>query len=289
MSATLRVTDLRRDYGQGPVLDGLSFCLNAGDTLSVIGPSGCGKSTLLTLLAGLDRPDGGAVRLEDARPEDICLEDVCPGDADGRRRGGPARRVRPEARAAVIFQDYGLFPWKTVEANVGLPLRLAGVARAARRQRVAAALAEMGLSGLERRYPPQLSGGQRQRVAIARALITRPGLLLMDEPFSALDALTRARLHGTLLELWRRHRPTCVLVTHSVDEAVLLGRHILVLSALPARAAAWIDNPGFGAPDAASRLDFFELTRRVQAALAGGNARAAGASPASGRERPCAR
>lgn len=283
MSLALRVTDLRRDYGQGPVLDGLSFCLDAGDSLSVIGPSGCGKSTLLTLLAGLDRPDGGSVRLEDARPGDIR-----PGDAGE----APASRT---ARVATVFQDYGLFPWKTVEANVDLPLRLAGVARAARRERVAAALAEAGLSGLERRYPARLSGGQRQRVAIARAFITRPGLLLMDEPFSSLDVLTRARLHGALLELRRRHGPTCVLVTHSVEEAVLLGRHILVLSDPPARAAAWIDNPRFGAPDAASHPDFFEAVRRVRAALASGSAHtgeireAAGAAGAGAGGRPCAR
>ncbi|MCH5277277.1 MAG: ABC transporter ATP-binding protein [Desulfovibrionaceae bacterium] len=273
----LRVTNLRRDYGQGPVLDGLSFCLNAGDTLSVLGPSGCGKSTLLTLLAGLDRPDGGEIRLEAVPPDGL--------------------------RSSVMFQDYGLFPWKTVEDNVALPLRLAGLGRAARRERVAAALEEMGLGGLGRRWPARLSGGQRQRVALARALITRPDLLLMDEPFSSLDALTRARLHGTLLDLWRRRRPICVLVTHSVEEAALLGRYIMVLSALPARVVAWLGNPCFGAPRAASHPGFFDLTRRLHAALAAGAARAgakdsfradgtsggAGGAAAHAGDGPCAR
>ena len=227
----LRVRDLRKDYGQGPVFDGLGFALDAGETLSVIGPSGCGKSTLLTLLAGLDNPDGG------------------------------------EARVAYILQDYGLFPWKTVEDNVGLPLQLGGATRAARRERTAAVLAEMGLTGLGDRYPAQLSGGQRQRVAIARALITDPEVLLMDEPFSSLDALTRARLQNTVLELWRRRRPTCVLVTHNVEEAVFLGRHIMVLNGRPARKALWLTNPCFGDPDARSREAYFDLTRRVYAAL----------------------
>ena len=158
----LRVRDLRKDYGQGPVFDGLGLALDAGETLSVIGPSGCGKSTLLTLLAGLDNPDGGEARVG---------EDV------------PAR----PARVAYILQDYGLFPWKTVEDNVGLPLQLGGATRAARRERTAAVLAEMGLTGLGDRYPAQLSGGQRQRVAIARALLTDPAVLLMDEPVSSLD------------------------------------------------------------------------------------------------------
>lgn len=237
----LRVRDLRKDYGQGAVFDGLSFSLAGGETLSVIGPSGCGKSTLLTLLAGLDSPSGGEAVVEGP--------------------GGPGR-------VAYILQDYGLFPWKTVADNVGLPLRLAGAGRGERRARTAAVLEEMGLTGLGGRYPAQLSGGQRQRVAIARALITDPELLLMDEPFSSLDALTRARLQNTVLALWRRRRPTCVLVTHNVEEAVFLGRHIMVLNGRPARKVLWLTNPCFGEPEARSREAYFELTRRVYAALA---------------------
>lgn len=238
----LRVDRLRKDYGQGPVFDDLSFTLAAGETLSVIGPSGCGKSTLLTLLAGLDTPDGGEARVKEAEGAD--------------------------SRVAYILQDYGLFPWKKVGDNVALPLRLTGAARAERRTRTAAVLEEMGLAGLEGRYPAQLSGGQRQRVAIARALITDPDVLLMDEPFSSLDALTRARLQHTVLDLWRRRRPTCVLVTHNVEEAVFLGRHIMVLNGRPARKVLWLTNPCFGEPDARSREAYFDLTRRVYAALA---------------------
>lgn len=250
----LRVRDLRKDYGQGPVFDGLGFALDAGETLSVIGPSGCGKSTLLTLLAGLDNPDGGEARVGEDVPARPALA------AEAESGSGPAR-------VAYILQDYGLFPWKTVEDNVGLPLQLGGATRAARRERTAAVLAEMGLTGLGDRYPAQLSGGQRQRVAIARALITDPEVLLMDEPFSSLDALTRARLQNTVLELWRRRRPTCVLVTHNVEEAVFLGRHIMVLNGRPARKALWLTNPCFGDPDARSREAYFDLTRRVYAAL----------------------
>ena len=250
----LRVRDLRKDYGQGPVFDGLGFALDAGETLSVIGPSGCGKSTLLTLLAGLDNPDGGEARVG----EDVPARPARAAEAES--GSGPAR-------VAYILQDYGLFPWKTVEDNVGLPLQLGGATRAARRERTAAVLAEMGLTGLGDRYPAQLSGGQRQRVAIARALITDPEVLLMDEPFSSLDALTRARLQNTVLELWRRRRPTCVLVTHNVEEAVFLGRHIMVLNGRPARKALWLTNHCFGDPDARSREAYFDLTRRVYAAL----------------------
>ncbi len=256
--------DLRKDYGRGPVLDGLSFTLDAGETLSVIGPSGCGKSTLLTLLAGLDSPGGGEARVEE---EGVPATSV--------PAAGVENALGP-ARVAYILQDYGLFPWKTVESNVGLPLELGGATRAVRRERTAAVLDEMGLTGLSDRYPAQLSGGQRQRVAIARALITDPEVLLMDEPFSSLDALTRARLQNTVLELWRRRRPTCVLVTHSVEEAVFLGRHIMVLNGCPARKVLWLTNPCFGDPDARSREAYFDLTRRVYAAL----------TPSDGAESP---
>ena len=156
--AGIAVRDLSKGYGEGPVLDGLSFNLPSGETLSVIGPSGCGKSTLLYLLAGLDKPDRGTVST---------------GEVSRRDKG----------RISFILQDYGLFPWKTVQENLSLPLELQGVAPSTRRKAVADMLDELGLGGLGMRYPAQLSGGQRQRVAIGRALITDPDILLMDEPF----------------------------------------------------------------------------------------------------------
>ena len=234
--AGILVRDVAKGYGEGLVLDGLSFELPAGETLAVVGPSGCGKSTLLYLLAGLDKADRGTVST---------------GGRDGKT-----------GNISFILQDYGLFPWKTVAENLSLPLELRGEGRTRRREAVAAMLDELGLTGLGPRYPVQLSGGQRQRVAIGRALITDPDILLMDEPFSSLDALTREHLQRTVLSLWRRRRPTCVLVTHNVPEAVFLGRRVMVLSGRPARKTLWLDNPRFGEEGAA-----FEETRRVYEAL----------------------
>ena len=226
--AGIAVRDLSKGYGEGPVLDGLSFDLPSGETLSVIGPSGCGKSTLLYLLAGLDKPDRGTVST---------------GEVSRRDKG----------RISFILQDYGLFPWKTVQENLSLPLELQGVAPSTRRKAVADMLDELGLGGLGMRYPAQLSGGQRQRVAIGRALITDPDILLMDEPFSSLDALPREPLQTTVLSLWQRRRPTCVLVTHNVPEAVFLGKHVMVMNGHPARNVMWLENPCFGDADPAAR------------------------------------
>ena len=242
--AGIAVRDLSKGYGEGPVLDGLSFDLPDGETLSVIGPSGCGKSTLLYLLAGLDKPDRGTVRTGDV----------------GRRDNG---------RISFILQDYGLFPWKTVRENLALPLELQGLSSDRRREAVAAMLEELGLAGLGERYPAQLSGGQRQRIAIGRALITDPDILLMDEPFSSLDALTREHLQTTVLSLWQRRRPTCVLVTHNVPEAVFLGKHVMVMNGRPARNVMWLENPCFGDAEARGEDRYFTLTKRVYAALSG--------------------
>ena len=220
-AAAITVRELGKNYGNGPVLDGLSFDLPAGETLSVIGPSGCGKSTLLYLLAGLDLPDTGTVDT---------------GVASRRHKG----------KISFILQDYGLFPWKSIGDNLALPLELQGVPHSARYTAVTNMLAELGLSGLERRFPSQLSGGQRQRVAIGRALISEPDILLMDEPFSSLDALTREHLQTVVMTLWQRRRPTCVLVTHNIPEAVFLGSHIMVMGGRPARQVLWLDNPCFG-------------------------------------------
>ena len=240
----IRVEALGRDYGGVPVLNDLSFTLPRGETLSVIGPSGCGKSTLLYLLAGLDAPTRGRVFT-----------------------GGSPRENRKKGRIAFILQDYGLFPWKTVRDNLALPLELQGVPTARRVDAVQDMLDELGLSGLEDRYPIQLSGGQRQRIAIGRALITEPEILLMDEPFSSLDALTREHLQSTVLSLWERRRPTCVLVTHNVPEAVFLGKHVMVLNGRPARQVAWLDNPCFGETSRRHGDEHFTLTRQVYEAL----------------------
>ena len=202
---------MRRVFARGQVvLEGLSLDVAAGSFVALLGPSGCGKSTLLRLIAGLDRPDGGVVRLERE-------------DAAG------------AARLAFVFQDAHLLPWRDVLENAALPLELAGVPAPERRERACAALAEVGLADATSRLPHELSGGMRMRVSLARALVTEPELLLLDEPFAALDELTRQRLDDQLRALWDKRTMTVVFVTHSVDEAAYLAERAIVLSKRPAR------------------------------------------------------
>lgn len=182
-----------RRFGDRVVLDDLSLDIGPSEFVVLLGPSGCGKSTLLRLLAGLDRPDGGSVAV-------------------------PQRR-------AVVFQADRLLPWQRVLANVALGLRGDGATERARR-----ALAEVGLQGHERDWPKTLSGGQAQRVALARALVSEPDLVLLDEPFAALDAITRLRMHDLVRELRRRHDAAMLLVTHDVAEAIALADRIVVMS-----------------------------------------------------------
>jgi NitT/TauT family transport system ATP-binding protein len=180
--------------------------------LSVLGPSGCGKSTLLRIIAGLSEPSSGVRRL--ALKTD---------------RAGHI----PAGRIGFVFQDPTLMPWSTVTDNVLLPLRLSGRVGAAERERVAEEIRSVGLAGFERAYPRQLSGGMRMRVSIARALVTDPDLLLLDEPFAALDEITRTALNDDLLQLWGNRRPTIVFVTHSVFESVYLSTRIAVMTPRP--------------------------------------------------------
>ncbi len=254
MSFELAAEDLTRDYGSGPVLEPLSFTLAAGERLAVIGESGCGKSTLLGLLSGMEKPSRGRVTARFVN-----------GSA-----GDSAER---SPRSAFVWQNLGLFPWKRVLANLTLPLELAGMGKAQREARAFAMLDELGLKGLEKRWPASLSGGQRQRLALGRALIAEPDILFLDEPFSALDALTRERLQDFLLGLLERRRCTTVLVTHDIGEAIFLGTRVLVLGGRPARPAAWLENPLSGLPDSREREAFFHMSRRVHAALRGSSLR----------------
>jgi sulfonate transport system ATP-binding protein len=186
------VQEVVRRFGERTVLDGLDLTIADGELMVLLGPSGCGKSTLLRLLAGLDRPDGGVVEV-------------------------PARR-------AVVFQADRLLPWQRVLSNVTLGLRGPDA-----EQRARAALAETGLAGRERAWPKELSGGEAQRVALARALVSEPELVLLDEPFAALDAITRLRMHDLVRALRTRHDATMLLVTHDVDEAIALADRIVVM------------------------------------------------------------
>ena len=224
-------------------LDGLTLEVADGDMIAVIGPSGCGKSTLLLLAAGLLAPGQGSVSV------------------------GGAAVSEPRRETALILQDFGLLPWKTVAENAGLGLRIRGVPRAEVRARAADALERVGLGDFAHSYPSELSGGMRQRLALARAVALDADLLLMDEPLSALDALKREELQEVLLELWRRRRHTSVLVTHSIEEAVFLGRRVVVMSPRPGRVAAIFENPGAGTSGYRSSEQFFARCVELRAML----------------------
>jgi NitT/TauT family transport system ATP-binding protein len=197
-------------------LDPIDLDIGRGEFFSLIGPSGCGKTSLLRIIAGLSEPSAGERRLA-----------LTP---DKRDRAAPGR-------IGFVFQDPTLMPWSTVAANVLLPFRLAGRVGPAERERTAAEIRAVGLAGFERAYPRQLSGGMRMRVSIARALVTDPDLLLLDEPFAALDEITRMALNDDLLRLWESRRPTVVFVTHSVFESVYLSTRIAVMTSRPGRIA----------------------------------------------------
>ena len=192
-------------------LEGVSLRVRAGEFVCLLGASGCGKSTLLDILAGLERPSTGSALF------------------DGQPIAGP------DPRRGLVFQDPALFPWRTVAQNVGFGPELRGLGRSERRARAAASLARVGLAGFEDAYPHQLSGGMRQRAGIARALANDPEVLLMDEPFGAVDHLTRIALQEDLLRLWERERRTIVFVTHDVGEAVFLADRVVLMSPRPGR------------------------------------------------------
>lgn len=201
---------VRREFDGGVVaVDRVDLEVPEGQFLAILGPSGCGKSTLLRIIAGLDRADAGTVAVN-----------------------GHARH-RPQV--AYVFQDAHLLPWRSVIGNVALPLELMGVDRRQRREAARRAIEQVGLGDAVERYPNQLSGGMRMRVSLARALVTNPQLLLLDEPFAALDEITRQRLDEQLRELWQARGMTVLFVTHSTSEAAFLAQRAVVMSARPAR------------------------------------------------------
>jgi NitT/TauT family transport system ATP-binding protein len=199
----LRLQRIKRAFDDLVVINDLGLNIDAGEFLAILGPSGCGKSTLLRIIGGLLAPDGGTL-------------DITPTDA--------------KRRTSFVFQDAHLLPWRTVLENAALPLELMGVEKAERMARAHASLAEVGLTEAESRYPAQLSGGMRMRVSLARALVTQPSLLLLDEPFAALDEITRFRLDIRLRDLWIERGMTIVFVTHSITEAAFLADRAVVLT-----------------------------------------------------------
>jgi sulfonate transport system ATP-binding protein len=209
VSQSLAISKLRKRYGDTPVLGGIDLDVEAGEIVAVVGPSGCGKSTLLRLIAGLDTRFSGEIRVADTL--------VCGTDP----------------RVGLVFQEPRLFPWLTVAENVAFGLRDATSAHG--RDLVRGTLEVVGLSSFANALPKQLSGGMAQRAALARALVTEPQVLLLDEPFSSLDAFTRMRLQDHLVAAWMRYRPTLVLVTHDLDEAVYLADRVVLLGERPGR------------------------------------------------------
>ncbi len=225
------------------VIEDLSFTVDRGRSLTIIGPSGCGKSTLLYMLAGLVQPTAGKATI------------------DGQEVKGPRREV------GMILQDFGLLPWKTVRENISLGMKVRHVPREERERRAQSMISYLGLEGHENDYPGRLSGGERQRLAIGRALVMEPSLLLMDEPFSSLDTLTRERLQNTLLEVREQRKLTMLTVTHSIEEAVFLGDDIMVLGGRPCGIRAIVPNPGAGSRDYRSDERFFSVCREVRRAV----------------------
>lgn len=245
------------DRGQ-PVFSDFSWHVGAGEAWAIIGPSGCGKSTLLYLVAGLRQPKAGTILVD----------------------GAPV--PRPRASTGLVLQDYGLLPWATVWENVALPMRLGRFYRGKGDQldparpyprpditpgRVDYWLERMGITDQRKKYPGQLSGGQRQRVAIARSLLQQPSLLLMDEPFSSLDAVTREDLQALTAELCAETMVTTLVVTHTIEEAVFLGRSILVLGKPPNVRPLVIDNTGAGDPAFRGRPDFWARVAELRGLL----------------------
>ncbi|MEQ9813111.1 MAG: ABC transporter ATP-binding protein [Azospirillaceae bacterium] len=246
LSLTFRTPD-------GPVhaLDNIDLMIEKGSFVSLIGPSGCGKTTLLRAIADLERPTGGRITVNNGTAEE-------------------ARRARAYG---YVFQAPALFPWRNVIRNVKTPLEVMGVPAGQRNVRARKALEVVGLQGFERKFPWQLSGGMQQRVSIARAMSLEPPILLMDEPFGALDEITRDNLNVHLLDLWNRTDLTVVFVTHSIPEAVFLSSRIVVMSPRPGRVLRVIDSdlPRERALDIRENPKFLDIAHRVREALREGH------------------
>ena len=246
--------DLTFQTADGPVhaLKGVDLSINQGDFVSFIGPSGCGKTTLLRTIAALETPTGGALSVNGMTPDE-------------------ARRARAYG---YVFQAPGLYPWRTIAQNIALPLEIMGVAKADRMERVERVLELVDLAGFGGKYPWQLSGGMQQRASIARALSFDADILLMDEPFGALDEIVRDRLNEALLELWARTAKTIGFVTHSIPEAVFLSTKIVVMSPRPGRITDVIEStlPRTRPLEIRDTPEFLAIAHRVREGLRAGHA-----------------
>src|SRR5438552_1121509 len=250
-AAVIEARDLSLTFetADGPVLalSDVNITVNEGDFVSLIGPSGCGKSTLLRVIADLEKSSAGTMTVNGMSPEE----------------------ARLKRAYGYVFQAPARYPWRTIERNVSLPLEIMGFSTAERRKRIGANLDLVNLKGFEKKFPWQLSGGMQQRVAIARALAFDPKLLLMDEPFGALDEMTRERMNLELMQIWGRTRTTVVFVTHSIPEAVFLSTRIVVMSARPGRVSRIVDVdlPQPRTVDTRETERYFEHVTEVREAL----------------------
>jgi NitT/TauT family transport system ATP-binding protein len=257
VSAVVAIRGVHKVFGAGAdrtvALEGIDLEVERGAFVSLIGPSGCGKSTLLRLIGDLTGVTAGTVQVN----------------------GKSAVQARIDHEYGIVFQSPVLFDWRTVQRNVELPIELSGVAPAERAKRAREMLALVELAGFEQRYPWQLSGGMQQRVAIARALSFAPSILLMDEPFGALDEMSRERLNLELLRIWQRTGTTIVFVTHSIPEAVFLSTQVAVMSARPGRIVDLIDIDLARPRDELTRehRSYFEHVTRVRESLRRGEGR----------------
>ena len=241
------------ETNDGPVhaLSNVDLTVGKGDFVSFIGPSGCGKTTFLRIIADLEKPTAGSIRVNGVSPEE-------------------ARRNRAYG---YVFQAAALYPWRTIEKNVALPLEISGYSKAEQRERIARTLELVNLTGFEKKFPWQLSGGMQQRASIARALAFDADLLLMDEPFGALDEIVRDHLNEQLLELWGRTNKTICFVTHSIPEAVYLSTKIVVMSPRPGRVTDVVEStlPRERPLDIRESPEFLEIAHRVREGLRAGH------------------
>ena len=218
-------------------LDKISISIEKGDIYTCIGPSGCGKSTLLHILAGIHRNYTGSVLI------------------DGAKVNSELQRI------GLVQQNYGLLPWKNVYDNALLGVKIKGEKKEGYESYI---FEKLGLEGMLKRYPKELSGGQKQRVAIARAFILKADLLLMDEPFSALDTITREEMQELFLSIWKENKVTTIFITHSVDEAIYLGRKIIVMSSSPGKIMEIIENKAFGLEDLRYKDEYHHMSKQIR-------------------------